>query len=147
MAKKTGKLEYSVAKLQSMLERQRAEIARLSDKRRDVIAQLEELNATIARLTGDAEVAEPIADVLETAEEAPSPRRSRSRTRNEKSLADTVFDALQDAATPLKVNDLVQAIKQGGYKSKAANFRSMVNQVLIKDSRFSKIGHGVYGLA
>ena len=35
---------------------------------------------------------------------------------------------------------------ESGYRSNSANFRSIVNQTLIKDKRFGSAGRGVYQL-
>jgi hypothetical protein len=47
---------------------------------------------------------------------------------------------------PMKVGDITDAAQKAGYRSNSANFRSIVNQTLIKDKRFSSAGRGVYQL-
>jgi hypothetical protein len=44
------------------------------------------------------------------------------------------------------VGEIVDAVLAGGYHSKSANFRGIVNQTLIKDKRFVSSGRGVYQL-
>jgi hypothetical protein len=65
--------------------------------------------------------------------------------RNEVSLPDAMEAALKKKGT-LRVGEIVDAVLAGGYHSKSANFRGIVNQTLIKDKRFVSTDRGVYQL-
>ena len=97
------------------------------------IVRLQELEADIRRLGGSAG------------------RRGRggagggTRARNAKSLIETLEDVLK-GGKPMKVGDIADAAQKTGYRSNSANFRSIVNQTLIKDKRFGSAGRGVYQL-
>lgn len=45
---------------------------------------------------------------------------------------------------PMKVADAVAAVKKAGYKTKARDFATIVNQALINDERFKKVSRGHY---
>ena len=121
----------SIAQLEQILAGRRAE---LSQKRREhskLLARLQQLETEIRQLGG-------------------SPgRRGRGgggrRARNEKSLLETLEDVLK-AGKAMKVGDIAEAAQKSGYRSNSANFRSIVNQTLIKDKRFASAGRGVYQL-
>jgi hypothetical protein len=68
------------------------------------------------------------------------------RARNAKSLNDTLEDVLRSNGKPMKVGDIVEAVKATGYRSSSANFRGIVNQTLIKDKRFGASERGMYQL-
>ncbi|MBU1908662.1 MAG: hypothetical protein KJ726_01275, partial [Verrucomicrobia bacterium] len=50
-------------------------------------------------------------------------------------------------AKSMKIVDLTKAVKRRGYKSKAKNFRLIVNQALVKDKRFRSVRRGRYALS
>ncbi len=48
----------------------------------------------------------------------------------------------------LSVTDMTQKVQDSGYKTSAANFRTIVNQTLIKNAKtFKKISRGMYTAA
>ncbi len=68
------------------------------------------------------------------------------RVRNQKSLADSIQEVLEKTGKPMKVGDITDAVKAGGYQSNSANFRAIVNQMLIKDKRFKSPSRTFYQL-
>jgi hypothetical protein len=72
-------------------------------------------------------------------------RRGR-RPKNTKSLVASIHDALARRGAPMKVGDIMAAVKGGGYKSSSANFRGIINQTLIKEKQFKSTARGTYGL-
>jgi hypothetical protein len=68
-----------------------------------------------------------------------------SRPRNAVSLVATLDQVLAKSGKPLNVGDIVEKVLATGYQSKAANFRALVNQTLIKErKRFANAGRGMY---
>ncbi len=114
-----GVYDLSVAQLEKILEQRRGRIAVLERQRLKVARQLEALDSKIA------------------AEGGRTGGRVK-RARNSASLADTITDVLKKAGSAMKVADIVSAVQDAGYRSTSDNFRGIVNQVLIKDKRFSK---------
>jgi hypothetical protein len=68
------------------------------------------------------------------------------RPRNDKPLPDVIADVLKGNKA-MKVGDIVDGVFATGYRSSSANFRGIVNQALIKDSRFKSESRGQYKLA
>lgn len=117
----------SIVELEAELNRRRKAVARLERRRATVQRRLDALDAEIARLGG------------------PGRGSHRGgRARNERSLADMIHDVLQKGAS--RVGDIMIAVQKAGYRSSSPNFRSIVNQVLIKDRRFTAAERGVYQL-
>jgi hypothetical protein len=123
----------SIAQLEQILAGRKAELNQKQREHSKLLARLQQLEGEIRQLGGSAG------------------RRGRggfgggSRARNEKSLLETLEDVLK-AGKPMKVGDIADAAQKTGYRSNSANFRSIVNQTLIKDKRFSSAGRGLYQL-
>ncbi|MGB7160058.1 MAG: hypothetical protein WBD40_18470 [Tepidisphaeraceae bacterium] len=119
----------SIAQLENILASRKAELNEKMREHKRVAARLEQLEDDIRRLGGSAG------------------RRGRvgGRARNEKSLMETLADVLK-SGKPMKVGDITEAAEKSGYRSNSANFRSIVNQTLIKDKRFGSAGRGLYQL-
>ena len=124
----------SIAQLEQLLAGRRQELSAKQREHSKLLARLQELEADIRRLGGSAG------------------RRGRggsggggTRARNAKSLIETLEDVLK-GGKPMKVGDIADAAQKSGYRSNSANFRSIVNQTLIKDKRFGSAGRGVYQL-
>jgi len=106
--------------------RKRQRVASSLQRKRDrLMAQLSEINAEIAALGG-----------------ATSGLTPTGRARNAKKLPDALHDVLQ--GHELSVTEAAESVQAAGYVSSAANFRTMVNQALLKDKRFKKVRRGVY---
>ena len=121
----------SIAQLEQLLAGRRQELNEKQREHAKLLARLHELELDIRRLGGSAG------------------RRGRggggggTRARNEKSLLETLEDVLKNGK-PMKVGDIADAAQKSGYRSNSANFRSIVNQTLIKDKRFTSAGRGLY---
>jgi hypothetical protein len=70
-------------------------------------------------------------------------RHGGRRPRNETNLAEALANLLKGKS--MRVKDMVGAVQRAGYKTGAANFRTIVNQTLIKHKgMFKKLGRGEY---
>lgn len=70
---------------------------------------------------------------------APRPPASSAVT-----LADYILRVMQTTGKPISISDLTAGVKAAGYKSRAKDFRPVINLALIKDKRFKRVGRGVY---
>jgi len=106
-----------------------------------LIAQRDELDRRIAEIQGldAAEAAEP------TVAKAPGKIRRRRRARNKISLADALAACLVGKAK-VTIPEAIAGVLAAGYKSKAKTFRSVVNNMLLSDKRFKKVGRGEFTL-
>lgn len=111
----------SLTELQMELARRRRGAAKLERRREKLMAELAEINAQLAELgvSGGA-----------------------GGRRNAHTLPDALYSVLQGKT--MTVTEAADAVRASGYNSAAANFRTMVNQALLKDKRFKKVARGQY---
>lgn len=120
----------STTELERELSRRQA-MARRLERRRDHLAeQLEEVDRELAALGGLGGIS--IGGV-------------RKRPRNDMNLAESLAKVLKTKT--MSVTEVSEAVQKAGYRTSAANFRTIVNQTLIKDKRFKKVSRGRYTAA
>lgn len=66
----------------------------------------------------------------------------RRRPRNEMNLVEALAQVLKGKT--MSVTQVAQAVQDAGYRTTSDNFRTIVNQTLIKSDRFKKVGRGQY---
>jgi hypothetical protein len=125
--------------------------------RDEMSAKLEELNAEISQFSPGAAIS---GGVLRRGRGRPrgsknvarsgAPRnnapRGRGRPRNPNSLVESLRAVL--SGKTYSVTDVAQAVQDAGYKTKSANFRTIVNQALLANPKiFRKIARGEYTAA
>jgi hypothetical protein len=115
----------SVSELQMELRRRQRGVAKLERRREKLMAELADVNAEIAGLGGSS------AGVT-----------ASGRARNTMTLPEALAQVL--SGVEMSVTEASDAVRAAGYQSTAANFRTMVNQALLKDKRFSKVSRGRY---
>lgn len=143
----------------------KAEIGRrvgdLERRRNELSAELSQIESDIAELRGafgasraaparahaPARRGRPAGASSAAAAQASTPRtgaRGRRRARNQQSLAESLKELL--TGTTMSVTEMADAVQKAGYKTKSAgNFRTIVNQTLIRDpSTFKRVGRGQY---
>ncbi|QOJ00188.1 MAG: hypothetical protein HRU70_06685 [Phycisphaeraceae bacterium] len=69
----------------------------------------------------------------------------RKRPKNDSNLIEALAKLLKGKT--MSVTEASQKVQQAGYKTTAANFRTIVNQTLIKSDKFKKISRGQYTAA
>jgi hypothetical protein len=121
----------TLSDLERMIEKRRAEVALLANEREQLRNRLAALDAKLRVLAGRASTGAVLS------------RGGRGRTGL--SLVATLSNILSGAKKPLSVGEIVEKVQASGYYSKAANFRGLVNQTLIKQRKlFSNAGRGLY---
>ena len=118
-------VSLSTAELAAELKRRQRGVNVLNRRRERLMSQLEDVNVQIAELGGNGMGV-----------------TASGKTRNAQTLPDALHGVLQ--GREMSVIEAVDAVRASGYVSGAANFRTMVNQVLLKDKRFKKVRRGVY---
>ena len=134
MARPASGAAYSIAQLEQMLNKCKAERQKLERERAKVLRKLQSIDSRIGALGGNGS------------------GRGRvsfgggvgTRVRNEKSLIEMIEGVLGKAGKAMKVGDIAEAVQKGGYRTNSANFRGIVNQTLIKEKRFGSAGRGLY---
>lgn len=127
-----GLTSVTIAELHREISRRQKKVGTLLRRRDRLAANLAAVD-TLIREHGGAE----------RATAAPMSRgRGRGRARNKLSLAESLAKVLKGKT--MSVIDAAAAVKKSGYRSGAANFRTMVNLQLIKSDKFKRMGRGQY---
>jgi len=132
MAKKTTKKQdgslntMSMADLQAELQRRERGIRKLERRRERLLNELAQVDSELASV-GALSAAGGI----------------RRRPRNENNLVDSLAIVLKNKT--MSVTDVTAEVQAAGYMTTAANFRTIVNQALIREKKvFKKISRGQY---
>ncbi len=129
MAKTNSLQGMSIADLEKHIARRRGEIQKLSRERAKLKSRMDKIDSRITAMGGSVDG--------ETA----------GRVSRGKSLVATLEEVLRRAGKPLPVGALVEGALDAGYQSSSPQFRSIVNQALIKArGKFESVERGVYGL-
>ncbi len=122
---KSDLTDMSIAALQSEIKRREKHANSLQKRREKLLKQLAEIDAEIAGLGGTI-----------------SAGRGGRRPRNEAKLPDALVKVL--TGKTMSVTDAADAVRAAGYITTSPNFRTIVNQALIRDKRFKRVGRGEY---
>ena len=134
--------EFTITKLESMLEQQRSKKKELLRERSKLQTQMEKIDRQISGLDGGAG-----GGGSSSASGGNGTTASGTRPKNEKSLVATLEEVLDKKANGMSVGDIVTAVESAGYKSSSPNFRGIVNQTLIKErKKFHSVERGVYAI-
>jgi len=66
----------------------------------------------------------------------------RKRPKNEKNLEEALKDLLTNKV--MGVTEAAEAVQRAGYMTSSVNFRTIVNQTLIRSKKFKKVSRGQY---
>ena len=110
-----------------MLKRQQADLLR---KLADVEAQIEAIGGDTGATSGR-KAGRPVGSGV-----------GRKRPRNAMNLEDALVKTLKGKT--MSVTEVTSAVKAGGYKTTAANFRTIVNATLLKSKKIKKVSRGQY---
>lgn len=66
----------------------------------------------------------------------------RRRPRNDMNLVQALSKVLKNRT--MSVTEVAEEVQRAGYKTSSANFRTIVNQTLIKSPAFKKVSRGKY---
>lgn len=132
MAKKTGTKKQSslttmsIGELQAELQRRERGIRKLERRREKLLAELAQVDADLASV-GALSASGGV----------------RRRPRNDMNLVDSLAAVLNGKT--MSVTEVTQAVQAAGYLTTAANFRTIVNQALIREKKvFKKVARGQY---
>lgn len=118
-------LKLTTSDLMAELRMRQRRVPPLERRRRVLLMRLREIENQIDQLNG-------------------SPQgNGRKRHRNAKPLAEALASVVS-GSKPMGIAEAIEAVLASGYKTTADNFRTIVNQTLINDKRFKKVGRGLY---
>ncbi len=123
---KTPVNTMSIGELQAELQRRERGIRKLERRREKLLDELAKVDSELGAVGA-----------------LGASGRIRRRPRNEMNLVDSLAKVL-DGKT-MSVTEVTQAVQKAGYITTAANFRTIVNQALIREKKkFKKVARGQY---
>lgn len=125
----------SVNELQAELSRRKKRVHTLVRKRNRLVSQLQTIDAQIQAEGG-------VDMVRMTPGRRGAAGGGGKRPRNSANLADSMAKVL--TGKTMGVTELSEAVQKAGYQTTSPNFRTIVNQTLIKDKRFKRVERGQY---
>lgn len=127
---RSGLSAVSTNALTTELRRRQRDLDKLVQKRDRLAAELSELDREIATVGGAGGFGVTAGGSI------------RRRPRNSSNLADALVSELKGKT--MGVSEVADAVLASGYRTSAANFRTIVNQTLLRDKRIKKIARGQY---
>lgn len=120
----------SVMALQAELARRERQLASYQRRRSKLLDELEVIEREMSQLGSLG---------------AGGRRGGGPRARNSETLVDAIASTLGNST--MGVNELVDAVQRNGYRTTSPNFRTIVNQTLIKHTdRFKRVSRGQYAV-
>lgn len=145
----------SLSDLQAEVSRRASQVDALVAERDELFERVEELDEQIRMLSSIAGSSAPGSRGRSAKRGRPagsgkrkaSGRKTtgRKRPKNDASLAEAMAKMLKGKT--MGVTEIATNVQKAGYKTNSENFRTIVNQTLIKDARFKKISRGQYTAA
>lgn len=120
----------SLRQIERLLQRRRRDLDRLLKKRSHVESTLKLLDQKIGLLGGTGGRGNGVA----------------RRPRNSMSLIEAIAQVLAKTGERMNVGEITDKVLASGYASTSPKFRAIVNQTLIKESRFVSTARGTYRL-
>lgn len=125
----------SIADLQREIAKRARQSRSLLKRRQKAAEKLARLDAQIRALSGSS------AGALGGGGDG-----RRRRLKNDMSLSEAMVKLLRGKT--MRMTDIAEGVLRSGYMTNAKNFRSIVNQALIKHTKvFKKVGRGLYTTA
>lgn len=132
--------KISTAALQSELERREGELEELETYRAELVAELSEV---------DRELKDLGAVVSSVSRTKRAPRTygggGGKRPHNKWNLEESLARVLRHKT--MGVSEVADAVQKAGYKTTSPNFRTIVNQTLLKSKLIKKLGRSAYTAA
>lgn len=133
--------QAEIAELRAALDKK---MCQLADEKERLLARVAEID----RLTGGKAAAPARPKAVKGRKVGRPAKVAKVRqVRGGPTLGNRLEQLLKDAPKPMRVLQLLEAVKESGYPSKSPHLRSMVNQTLSRDPRFRKVRRGTYKLA
>ncbi len=128
----------STSEIQRELQKRAAKARALTRRRGTLLAKVAKLDAQIREFGGASLRSAGSSRMGLTARGTP-----RKRPQNETGLAEALYNTLKGKT--MGVTEVANAVVHGGYKTTAENFRTIVNQALLKHRKlFKKVSRGQY---
>jgi len=139
----------SAGELKAELNRRQRQLDKLRERRESLASQIAEVDSEISDLEQivgrggggrGGRVGSSGASATRTAGGG-----RRKRPKNTMTLEDALAKVLN--GKEMGVTEAANAVQKAGYRTSAANFRTIVNQTLLRSDRFKKVSRGLYTAA
>ena len=144
----------TLADLRHALDQKERELRELLARRDALADDLEELGETLQAMLAGSSAPAPRARQPHEAAAKEMPRAKVKRSRQiaqgaprEGSLQTAIRAVLERVIGPLKVAEIVEAVRKSGYASKSANLNVIVSNRLAQMDDVEKVDRGLYQLA
>lgn len=124
--------------LEAELARRQRRLPALKRQHASLLSKLEALEAEMAEIDGGMVASRG----RRKSAGRPVGSGGGKRHRNAMNLEDALASTLKGKT--MSVTEATEAVKKGGYKTTAANFRTIVNATLLKSSKIKKVARGQY---
>jgi hypothetical protein len=129
MIRMTAGERMPLAALQRLIEKTQSELKLLTKERDRLRRRLAQVDEKIRSLSGDSR----------------GSTGKRLRASNPASLVQALSAVLTKASKPLSVGEIMEKVRADGYRSYATNFRGLINQTLLKETKcFARTGRGIF---
>src|SRR5262245_37316745 len=118
--------DLTVAQLERLLNKRRARLEALTQRRDSLLKQLARVDEQIAAIGG-------------LPAEGQKVRRKRKRPKNTMTLLQAVTDVLGQHKKGITLKELAQKIRQKGYKTVSTNFENTIYQIIYNNR--DKVAH------
>lgn len=129
----------STIALRAELERRERAVGDLVAQRRDLLAQLASIDRELAAFKVKPGGRAPRALAVGR------PPTGRKRHKNESNLEEALAGVLKGKT--MGVTEVARAVQEAGYKTTSPNFRTIVNQALLRSKLIKKLARGKYTAA
>lgn len=135
-----GLAGVSTQELELELKRRRAGVVAMERRRNRLLRRLAEIERRITHAVGV--VGGRAAAAIRGRRGPWRPRGQRRRPKNTRSLVQALADLLKGRT--MSVSEAAVAVRKAGYRTTSPNFRTIVNQTLLKGDQFRKVSRGKY---
>ena len=134
----------NIVELQRILNERKRQLDKLMRRREKLQKQVDAIDAEIGKVAGDGLGGGGGGNGRAGGGNGSG---AGGRAKNDRPLPDYIEEVMGKNGKPMRVGEIVDAVKSAGYKSNSASFKNIVNQMLIKEKkRFKQISRGVYGM-
>lgn len=126
-----GLTKLSISELRAEIRRRQSGLGRLQRTREKLLTKLASVEREIAERDGD------LGGIAGRGRGG-----GRKRPRNETNLIEALRKVL--SGKTMSVTEVAGAVQKAGYRTTSPNFRTIVNQTLLKKQYFKRVGRGKY---
>lgn len=134
MARTAALGKLSLGDLQKEISRRKRTVTALERRRAGLVKKIEAIDAQIASNGGAI-----------GGRRGAAAGTGRTRARNETNLLESLREVLKGKT--MSVTEVAEAVQKAGYQTTSPNFRTIVNQTLLKKKFFKRVGRGQYTAA